>query len=193
MALRRRTHSGRERGDAAHLQISQRGSGDQGQAFRRERERWGRWEHRHGPTRLRPAGRTTWKLHAVGKSATSGHRPPSRAPAPPARPGSRDAPRPHPANPAPTFGPLSSGDDVFPELPHCPVPGHLLVPRQPLRQLDFGRELYSRTHGDRAETPRYQLPRRYAWARCVTSHARAGLGVIQCDVTLSRQPLQHSE
>lgn len=38
----------------------------------------------------------------------------------------------------PTCGPLGPGDNVLPELPHRPVPGHLLVARQALRQLDFG-------------------------------------------------------
>lgn len=80
-----------------------------------------------------------------------------------------------PTSHARTCSPLSPGNDVFPELPHRPVAGHLLVPCQALRQLDLRGELHPRNHGDRPHNPRESQPRRFAWARGVTSPHRADL------------------
>jgi hypothetical protein len=72
----------------------------------------------------------------------------------------------------PTCGPLGPGDDVLPELPHRSVPGHLIVPRQALRELDLRRELHAWNHGDARETagpPSFRTQRSGGGAR-VSSH-----------------------
>lgn len=95
-----------------------------------------------------------------------------RAPARPSRPGG-----PTTAGRAPTCSPLSPGHDVFPELPRRPVPGHLLVPCQALRQQDLGGQLHPRNHGERLTEPRGPSAARL----------RSRLGACR-DVTRPRRP-----
>lgn len=101
----------------------------------------------------------------------------------------RGAPRPHLSPQAPTCGPLSPGDDVFPELPHRPIPGHLLVPRQALRQLDLRGKLHARNHGDNREDRRSPAtPRPRLGARCDVTRARRPLPGALPDVMRARRP-----
>lgn len=140
-----------------------------------------------GPAR---AGLATCGAHVVPRLP----RPRAARPAPPARPG--------PPSPAPTCGPLSPGDDVLPEPLHRPVPGHLLVSRQALGQLDLGWELHARNHGERRGLPARRLPVFPPGARA-TSHDSAGLARAGArrhgarrfrwgapDVILPRRPLR---
>lgn len=130
-----------------------------------------------------------------GGSTRFGGHPAGTAPAPwlprgasrRARP--RGAPRPHLSPQAPTCGPLSPGDDVFPELPHRPIPGHLLVPRQALRQLDLRGKLHARNHGDKREDRRSPAtPRPRLGARCDVTRARRPLPGALPDVMRARRP-----
>lgn len=127
----------------------------------------------------RPQARAAMRrLHAVRRppSRNRPHPLAARRRLPPGPARWRGAPRPHLSPQAPTCGPLSPGDDVFPELPHRPVPGHLLVPRQALRQLDLRGKLHTRNHGDNRDDPRSPA----------TPRLRLG---ARCDVTRARRPL----